>query len=64
MSSNDGTPAKESPGFRIRAKNVAAKAEDQAPDLVLFREEALAGFRALAGQGHRIENLYDEHLDL
>lgn len=37
---------------------------DQALDLVIFHEEAVAGFRALAGRGHEIENLYDEHLDL
>lgn len=37
---------------------------DQALDLVLFHEEALAGLRALAGRGYEIENLYDEHLDL
>jgi hypothetical protein len=37
---------------------------DQALDLVIFHEEAAAGLRALAGRGHEIENLYDEHLDL
>lgn len=37
---------------------------DQALDLVIFHEEAVAGFRALAGRGYEIENLYDEHLDL
>ncbi len=37
---------------------------DQALDLVIFYQEAVAGFRALAGRGYEIENLYDEHLDL
>ncbi|HYW11392.1 MAG TPA: hypothetical protein VE871_05525 [Longimicrobium sp.] len=37
---------------------------DQALDLLLFQEEALAGLRTLSGRGHEIENLYDEHLDL
>ena len=37
---------------------------DQALDLVIFHQEAVAGFRALAGRGYEIENLYDEHLDL
>jgi hypothetical protein len=37
---------------------------DQALDLLLFQEEAMAGLRKLAGRGHEIENLFDEHLDL
>ena len=37
---------------------------DQALDLVIFHEEAVAGLRALAGRGLEIENLYDEHLEL
>jgi hypothetical protein len=37
---------------------------DQALDLLLFQEEALAGLRTLSGRGHEIENLFDEHLDL
>lgn len=37
---------------------------DQALDLLLFREETIAGVRMLSGRGHEIENLYDEHLDL
>lgn len=37
---------------------------DQALDLLLFQEEALAGLRTLSGRGHEIENIYDEHLDL
>lgn len=37
---------------------------DQALDLVIFHQEAVAGLRALAGRGYEIENLYDEHLDL
>lgn len=37
---------------------------DQALDLLLFREEAMAGLRKLAGRGHEIENLFDPHLDL
>ncbi|HLM67951.1 MAG TPA: hypothetical protein VK358_10500 [Longimicrobium sp.] len=37
---------------------------DQALDLLLFQEEALAGLQKLSGRGHEIENIFDEHLDL
>jgi hypothetical protein len=37
---------------------------DQALDLLLFQEEAMAGLRKLAGRGDEIENLFDPHLDL
>jgi hypothetical protein len=37
---------------------------DQALDLLLFQEEAMAGLRRMAGRGHEIENLFDPHLDL
>jgi hypothetical protein len=37
---------------------------DQALDLLLFQEEAMAGLRKLAGRGHEIENLFDPDLDL
>lgn len=37
---------------------------DQALDLLLFQEEAMAGLRKLAGRGHEIENLFDEHIEL
>lgn len=37
---------------------------DQALDLLLFQEEALAGLRTFSGRGHEIENIYDEHFDL
>lgn len=37
---------------------------DQALDLLLFQEEAMAGLRKLAGRGNQIENLFDPHLDL
>lgn len=37
---------------------------DQALDLLLFQEEALAGLKKFSGRGHEIENLFDEHLDL
>jgi hypothetical protein len=37
---------------------------DQALDLLLFQEEAMAGLRKLAGRGQEIENLFDEHLEL
>jgi hypothetical protein len=40
------------------------EAIDRALDLLLFQEEAIAGLRKLAGRGHEIENLFDEHLDL
>lgn len=40
------------------------EAVDRALDQILFQEKALAGLRKLAGRGHEIENLFDEHLDL
>jgi hypothetical protein len=40
------------------------EAIDQALELLLVQEEALAGLRLLSGRGYEIENLFDEHLDL
>lgn len=40
------------------------EAVDQALDLLLFQEEAIAGLRKLSGRGHEIDNLFDEHLNL
>jgi hypothetical protein len=37
---------------------------DQALDLLLFQEEAMAGLRKMAGRGYEIENVFDPHLDL
>ncbi|MBW3571575.1 MAG: hypothetical protein KY467_10755 [Gemmatimonadetes bacterium] len=75
-----GRPASNRPGMRRKNLNVdQAKLDrlvallgsgtetevvDQALDLLLFQEEAMAGLRKLAGRGHEIENLFDEHLDL
>lgn len=75
-----GRPARSRPGMKRKNLNVdQAKLDrllallgsgtetevvDQALDLLLFQEEAMAGLRKLAGRGHEIENLFDEHLDL
>lgn len=37
---------------------------DRALNQILFQEEAMAGLRKLAGRGHEIDNLFDEHLEL
>jgi hypothetical protein len=75
-----GRPASIRPGMRRKNLNVdqekldrlinllgagtETEVVDQALDLLLFQEEAMAGLRKLAGRGHEIENLFDPHLDL
>lgn len=75
-----GRPVSSRPGMRRKNLNIdqekldrllallgsgtETEVVDQALDLLLFQEEAMAGLRKLAGRGYEIENLFDEHLDL